>query len=60
MVLLYILILKTGRAEALLKFLLILNNILKGRNLTTGTKCYSTINNLLNAESLQVFDHKSH
>ena len=45
-------IFKTGRTKAILKFLAILGNILKGKNLTTVPQCYTITKNLLSGEYL--------
>ena len=54
-VLIYVPIFSNSLDEALLKFLVLLNKILKGQNITTGPQCYMIMNNLLSGDSLQVF-----
>ena len=51
-VLIYIPISKTGSEELLLKFLLILKNIMKGQNLAMGPQMYDMTKKLLVRESL--------
>ena len=48
----YIPICNTGSAEALLKFLMILKNTQKEKNINNGTQCYDMTNNLFTGEAL--------
>ena len=57
-ILIYLPMSKTGSLEELLRFLTILQNIIKGQILTTGPNKYKILKNLLAGESLQVFVQK--
>ena len=49
---LYVPIFNTILDESLLKFLVLVNKILKGQNMTTGTQCYMIMKNILSGGSL--------
>ena len=55
----YMTLFRNGSPETLLKFVTILNNIIKGHELYTGTHKYKMTRNLVVGESLQVFDHNN-
>ena len=55
----YVPIFKTGSIEALLKFLVLLKDILKGKNLKTSPHNYAMTKNILTREALQVFEQKT-
>ena len=58
-VLLYTPIFKTGGyAKALLKFIILLKNILKGQNLIAGPQIYAMMHKLLEGYSFQCSEHK--
>ena len=57
-VLLYVTILNTGSTKAMLKLLMLPNNILRGKNLKTGPYCNYIINNILTGEALWFFGQK--
>ena len=58
-VLIYLLIFNIGLAKALLKFIVLLKKIFRGRNLTMGRQFYVMKKNLLAVEALQVFKQRS-
>ena len=56
---LYVPIFKSGPPEMLLKYLVVLQKILKGQSLTTGPQQYAMARNLLAGEALRVFNQKA-
>ena len=55
----YVLLFRTGSPEALLKFVTLLQNIIRGHDLSTGTQKFGMMWNLVVGESLQVFEQKA-
>ena len=55
----YVLLFRTGSPEALLKFVTLLHNIIRGHDLSTGTQKFGMMWNLVVGESLQVFEQKA-
>ena len=58
-ILMYVPVFNTGSPEVLLKFLTLLDKIIKGQSLTTGTHIYAMTNNLLAEEALCVFEQQA-
>ena len=55
----YVPVFNTVSPEVLLKFLILLEKIIKGQSLTTGTHMYALTNNLLAKEALCVFEQQA-
>ena len=56
MVLIYVLLFRTGSPEALLKFVTILHKIIRGQDLSTGPQKFGMTQNLVVGEDLRVFE----
>ena len=57
--LIYVIIFKSGTSKEMLNFLILLQNILKGYNLNTGTDSYTMYKNIPARETFRFFDHKA-
>lgn len=55
----YVPLFRTGGPEALLKFLMLLNKIIRGQYLYTGPHKFGMTRNLIAGEALWVFDQKA-
>ena len=58
MIYIYVPLFNTWLLQALLRFLTILQNIIKGQILTTGMKMYAMENDILAGEALPVFEQQ--
>ena len=55
----YVPLFRTGSPEALLKFITLLNKIIRGQDLSTGPQNFGMKRNLFIGESLQMFEQNS-
>ena len=58
-VVIYVLLFQTGSLEALLKFFMIITNIIRSQDLSTGHHKFGVTRNLVVGEALQVFEQKT-
>ena len=58
-VVIYVLMFRTGIPEALLKFVTLLHNIIRGQDLSTGPQKSGMTRNMVIFEALRVFEQKA-
>ena len=55
MISLYVLVFKRGSSKTMMRFLFLIQKIIKGQSLTNGTQIYAMAKKLLSVEALSVF-----